>query len=99
MTPERNEAHEQKPIIVIRKSTKAPPAAKSNPFYDPEIWGRANSPDEIYLPDSDEAISFAIAAHEIGHLVKEGVREDAALDNFEATKAEELRAGNKAGNI
>jgi hypothetical protein len=44
------------------------------------------------LPDSDEAISFAVAAHEIGHLVNEGKRNDAGLDNFEAARAEEQRA-------
>src|SRR3989344_7400067 len=88
LSPEK----EQEPIIIIKKSTDAPKKVKENPFYDPEFWGRANSPDDIYLPDSDEAISFAIAAHEIGHLVDEGKRDDARLDNFEATRAEEQRA-------
>jgi len=78
--------------IIIKKSVDAPPKVKENPFYDYEFWGRANSPDDIYLPDSDEAISFAMAAHEIGHLVDEGKRDDARLDNFEATRAEEQRA-------
>ena len=83
---------EQEVPIIIRKSAEAPPEVKSNPFYDPEFWGRAYSPDDIYLPDSDEAISFAIASHEIGHLVAEGKRSDADLDNFEAVYAEEKRA-------
>lgn len=78
--------------IVIRRVSDAPLAVRENPFYDSEIWGRAKSPEEIYLPDSDEAISFAIAAHEIGHLVEAGARNDATLDNFEATRAEEVRA-------
>jgi len=99
MISEKNFTHnpEKKddPIIIIRKSTEAPPKVKENPFYDPEFWGRANSPDDIYLPDSDEAISFAIASHEIGHLVEEGKRNDARLDNFEATRAEEQRAWDK----
>lgn len=86
---------EGEPKIVIKRSTDAPPEVKQNPFYDPEFWGRANSPDDIYLPDSDEAISFAMAAHEIGHLVDEGKRDDARLDNFEATRAEEQRAWDK----
>lgn len=86
------ESQEHKPTIIIKKSVDAPPEVKENPFYDPEFWGRANSPDDIYLPDSDEAISFAMAAHEIGHLVEEGKRKDACLDNFEATRAEEQRA-------
>ena len=33
-----------------------------------------------------------MAAHEIGHLVDKGKRDDARLDNFEATRAEEQRA-------
>lgn len=86
---------EREPEIVIKKSTDAPPEIKANPFYDPEIWGRAYSPDDIYLPEADEAISFAIAAHEIGHLVEEGKRKDAGFDNFEATRAEEQRAWEK----
>lgn len=86
---------EQGPTIIIKKSTDAPAKVKENPFYDPEFWERVNSPDDIYLPDSDEAISFAMAAHGIGHLVKEGKRNDARLDNFEATRAEEQRAWDK----
>lgn len=86
---------EEEPRIIIKRSTDAPPEVKQNPFYDPEFWGRANSPDDIYLPDSDEAIAFAMAAHEIGHLVKAGERNDARLDNFEATLAEEQRAWDK----
>ena len=90
---ELNEASpEEKPRIVIKRSVEAPPEVKKNPFYDPEIWGRATSPEDIYFPESDEGISFAIAAHEIGHLVKEGERTDASLDNYEATRAEEERA-------
>lgn len=83
------------PKIIIKRSIDAPPEVKENPFYDPEFWGRANSPDDIYLPDSDEAISFALAAHEIGHLVKKGEINNARLDNFEATRAEEQRAWDK----
>jgi len=90
-----NEKEPSEPKIIIKRSTDAPPEVKQNPFYDPEFWGRADSPDDIYLPDSDEAISFAMAAHEIGHLVKEGERNDARLDNFEATRAEEQRAWDK----
>lgn len=90
-----NPEKEQEPIIIIKRSSDAPPKVKENPFYDAEFWGRANSPDDIYLPDSDEALSFAMAAHEIGHLVKKGARNDARLDNFEATRAEEQRAWDK----
>src|SRR3989344_450230 len=88
-------ANEGEPKIIIKRSTDAPPDVKQNPFYDSEFWGRANSPDDIYLPDSDEAISFAMAAHEIGHLVKAGEKNDACLDIFEATRAEEQRAWDK----
>jgi hypothetical protein len=90
-----NEKEAGEPKIIIKRSVDAPPKVKENPFYDPEFWGRANSPDDLYLPDSDEAISFAMAAHEIGHLVKAGERNDARLDNFEATRAEEQRAWDK----
>lgn len=83
---------ESEPKIIIKRSIDAPAEVKQNPFYDSGFWGRANSPDDIYLPDSDEAISFAMAAHEIGHLVKAGEINDARLDNFEATRAEEQRA-------
>lgn len=82
---------ECEPRIVIKKSSEAPMEVKQNPFYDSEIWGRAKSPEEIYLPDSDEVISFAIAAHEIGHLVKGGF-DESRIVNFEATRAEEERA-------
>jgi hypothetical protein len=80
--------------IIIKKAAEAPERVKENPFYDEEFWGQAKSPDDIYLPDSDEAISFAIAVHEIGHLSEEGVtsKEDISIDDFEATKAEEQRA-------
>jgi len=89
-----NEEETREPKIIIKRSVDAPPEVKQNPFYDPEFWGRANSPDDLYLPDSDEALSFAWSAHEIGHLVKEkeDKRDDARLDNFEATHAEEQRA-------
>lgn len=36
-----------------------------------------------------------MAAHEIGHLVEEGARDDAGLDNFKAARAEEQRAWDK----
>lgn len=84
----------EQPKIVIKKSSEAPTTVKENPFYDPEIWGNAKSPDDIYLPESDEAISFALAIHEIGHLVKEGEIET-SLDDFSATRTEELRAWEK----
>ena len=87
-----NSGKEQEPKILIEKSTDAPAKFKEGPFYDPEIWGCAMPPFIIYLPDSDEMISFAIAAHEVGHLVKEGKRYDADLDNFEAERAEEQKS-------
>ncbi len=83
---------EKEPKIIIKHSSDASEEVKQNPFYNPEFWGRAISPDDIYLPDSDEAISFAMAAHEIGHLVKKDEINNARLDNFEATRAEEQRA-------
>lgn len=86
---------ESGPKINIYKSTEAPPKVKQNPFYDAEFWGRAYSPSEVYLPESDAGISFAMAGHEIGHLINEEAHDDASLDNFEATKLEELRAWEK----
>ncbi len=56
------EYREQESRIRVRRSGEASSEVKENPFYDPEIWGQVKSPDNIYLPDSDEAISFAIAA-------------------------------------
>jgi len=91
----RESLSEHEPKINIMRSNEAPPDVKENPFYDSEFWGRAKSPEEVYLPDSDEGISFAMAAHEIGHLVEEGAHNDASLDNFEATKKEEQRAWDK----
>lgn len=91
MIKERSFESKEEQKIVIRRSKEAPREAKENPFYDPEIWGSAKSSDDIYLPESDEAISFALAIHEIGHLVKEGEIE-ASLDDFESTRAEEERA-------
>ncbi len=96
-SPDKDNSRErnEEALIIIKRSSEASGEVKQNPFYDPEIWGRADSADEIYLPDSDEAISFAMAAHEIGHLVKEGARDDARLDNFEAGYVEEQRAWDK----
>lgn len=86
----RASAEKQEFKIAIKKSCEAPVNAKNNPFYDEAWWGMAKSPENIYLPESDEAISFAIATHEIGHLTKGEL--SASLDDFEATKNEELRA-------
>ncbi len=91
----RESLSEYEPKIAIMRSTEAPSDVKENPFYDPEFWGRAKSPEEVYLPDSDEGISFAMAAHEIGHLVEQGAYNDASLDNFKATQQEEQRAWDK----
>lgn len=86
-----NPEQEKEPTIIIKRSTDAPQEVKANPFYDPEFWGRGEKIDDIYLPDSDEGISFAIAAHEIGHLVDKD-RKETGLDNFESQKFEEQRA-------
>jgi hypothetical protein len=85
---------QEEPKILIKRSSEAPEKAKQNPFYDEEWWGRANSPEDIFLPDSDMAISFALAAHEIGHLSVTGAepKEKITLDNFEEGAKEEQRA-------
>ncbi|MFH1412461.1 MAG: hypothetical protein ABIG10_00325 [bacterium] len=80
--------------IYIKKSSEASDDIKSNPFYDSRFWGRALDFNDIFLPNSDEVLSFALAAHEIGHLSKVD-QDDTAntrLDNFNATKNEEQRA-------
>lgn len=95
--------HEKKeePKINIKRSSEAPDKVKENPFYDPDFWGKALPPEnsnngnyEVYLPDNDEAFSFGIAAHEIGHLSKKDEIDEntIGLDNFEITKKEEERA-------
>ena len=95
-TPEQFPPPEtEEPEIIIKKSSEAPDEVKQSPFYDEEFWGRADSLDDIHIPDGDEALAFALGAHEIGHLVKAGQRNDASLSDFEATKAEELRAWEK----
>jgi len=83
------------PKILIRKTSEMPADRKNNPFFDAEIFASAETPEDVYLPDHDEAISFSIAAHEIGHLVAEGKRHDTSIDNYEAVLAEEQRAWEK----
>lgn len=86
--------NKEKIKIAIKKSSEAPEEIKKNPFYDEECWGMAMSPEDIYLPDSDMAISFALATHEIGHLSNEKAEaeENIRLDDFDATAKEEKRA-------
>lgn len=84
---------EKEPITKIIRSSEAPKKSEESPFYNSYHWGHADWDDkELYLPDnSDEAISFSIAAHELGHLVDEG-RIEPSSEDFEATYREELRA-------
>ncbi len=68
-----------------------------NSFYDKEFWGHAYRNEnegiyKIYLPEVDEALSFSIAAHELGHLVDEGRFEEGSIENYEDVRREELRA-------
>lgn len=74
-------------------SSCAPEKLKENPFYNNYHWGMADwVENKLYLPDgSDEAISFSVASHELGHLVKKG-RIEPDRNNFEATYQEEVRA-------
>lgn len=79
--------------IEIIKGSEAPEENKKNPFYNSYHWGMADWENKkLYLPDnSDEAVSFAIAAHELGHLIdKDRIQPDRF--NFEPTYKEELRA-------
>lgn len=83
---------EQESKIVIKRPSQASSEQKQNPFYDVEIFGQAPSTDDIIIPDSDEALSFPIAAHEIGHLVEKGKKDIKLLGDFGAIRVEELRA-------
>jgi hypothetical protein len=84
---------EKEPTIKLIGSSQAPEEYKKNPFYNNYHWGMAGWEDkELYLPDnSDEAISFSIASHELGHLVNKG-RIQPDRENFQDTYQEELRA-------
>ena len=74
-------------------SSQAPEKYKKNPFYNNYHWGMADWEEgRLFLPDnSDEAISFSIASHELGHLVNKG-RTQPDRENFQNTYQEELRA-------
>lgn len=91
-----SEQKEREPEIEIINATESTPDdAKNNPFCNPYFWGRAECDEKkLYLPESDEAISFAIAAHELGHLVNEG-RIEPDRKNYLASYQEEIRAWQK----
>ena len=84
---------EKEPATKLIGSSQAPEEYKKNPFYNNYHWGMADWEEEkLYLPDnSDEAISFSIASHELGHLVNKG-RIQPDRENFQDTYQEELRA-------
>lgn len=84
---------EKEPVIKLIGSSQAPEKYKKNPFYNSYHWGMADWEEEkLFLPDnSDEAISFSIASHELGHLVNKG-RIQPDRENFQNTYLEELRA-------
>lgn len=89
-----NPEKEKEPQIKIFKGSGAPEEKKKNPFYNEYHWGYADWDEkELYLPESDEAISFAIAAHELGHMVdKDRIQPDRF--DFEPGFKEEIRAWN-----
>ena len=83
---------EQEPKTQLLKGSEAPQIKKENPFYNEYHWGMADWVEHrLYLPESSEAVSFAIASHELGHLVDDG-RIQPTRHNFEPTHQEELRA-------
>lgn len=90
--PNKIEAKKE-PTIKLIGSSQAPEKYKKNPFYNSYHWGMADWEDkELYLPDNaDEAISFSIASHELGHLVNRG-RIQPDRENFKDSYQEELRA-------
>jgi Zn-dependent peptidase ImmA (M78 family) len=89
---------EREPITKVIGSSQAPKKFKENPLFNSYHWGMADWEEKkLYLPDSsDEAITFSIAAHELGHLVNKG-RIQPDRENFEATRQEELRAWEEGG--
>jgi hypothetical protein len=84
---------EKEPVIQLIGSSQAPEEYKENPLYNSYHWGMADwEENKLYVPDnSDEAISFSIASHELGHLVNKG-RIQPDRENFQDTYQEELRA-------
>jgi hypothetical protein len=84
---------EKEPIIEIIGSSNGPKEFKENPFFNDYFSSMADWEEKkLYLPDnSDEAISFSMASHELGHLVNRG-RIQPDRENFKNTYQEELRA-------
>jgi hypothetical protein len=82
----------EEPQIKVFKGSEILEKYNKNPFYNEYHFGMADWENkELYLPDSDEAISFSIAAHELGHLVAKG-RIQPSRHNYLATHEEEKRA-------
>lgn len=84
---------EKEPSIEVIGSSQAPRQLKENPYFNDYHWAMADWEDKkLYLPDnSDEAMSFSVASHELGHLVeKDRLQPD--KEDFEVTFKEELRA-------
>lgn len=88
-----NEKKEKEPKIEIINSTLAPEETKNNPFFNKYHWAMADwQENKLYLPSqSDEAISFAVASHGLGHLVEKN-RLEPDREDFNTTYKEELRA-------
>jgi len=93
ITKNKTEIQKQNLETQIIRGSEVPEESKKNPFYNSYHWAMADWEEKrLYLPDnSDEAISFAVAAHELGHLVDEGRIQPDRFD-FRATYAEEQRA-------
>jgi len=87
------EQKENEPKIEVLKGSEAPEESRKNPFYSSYFWAMADWENKkLYLPDnSDEAISFSVAAHELGHLVNRGRIQPSRFE-FEPGHKEELRA-------
>lgn len=88
-----NEKKEKEPKIEIISSDLASKKIKDNPFFNKYHWAMADwQEDKLYLPpQSDEAITFTVASHELGHLVKKN-RLEPDREDFNTTYKEELRA-------
>ncbi len=88
-----NNKKEKESKIGIISSNLASEEIKNNPFFNKYHWAMADwQENKLYLPSqSDEAVSFAVASHELGHLVEKD-RLEPDREDFNITYKEELRA-------
>ena len=85
----------EEPEIEILKGSEVSEEQKKSPFYSEYHFAMADWEEKrLYLPNSDEAISFSMAAHELGHLIAKN-RIHPSRFNYKVTREEEERAWDK----